>query len=75
MCDWVEMSGADFREVGPHASAEKIGQWQSDSPASPENLKRSGGLPPKTKSMARARLKDPSVAELKWPGGRAGSLK
>jgi DNA replication protein DnaC len=74
MCDWIEMSGADIRDVGPYASAEEIGRWQKESPASPENLKRTG-LPPKSKSMARARLKDPAAAELKWPGGRAGSLK
>ncbi len=75
MCDWEEMRGADWREVGPRPTAEEIGRWQKDSPASPENLKRSAGLPPKSKSMARARLKDPAAAELKWPGGRAGSLK
>jgi len=75
MCEWIEMSGADIRDVGPHASAEEIGRWQKESPASPENLKRTSGLPPKSKGMARARLKDPAAAELQWPGGRAGSLK
>jgi DNA replication protein DnaC len=32
MCDWVEIHGADVREVGPHASAEKIAEWQKNCP-------------------------------------------
>ncbi len=75
MCDWVEMSGADFREVGPQASAEAVGRWQKESPASPENMKRASSLPSKSKGFARARLKETGTAELNWPGGRAGSLK
>jgi DNA replication protein DnaC len=72
MCDWVEMQGVDVREVGPHASADSIQRWQKQSPASPDNLRRTAGLPPKSKSMARARLRD-NAAELSWPGGRAGT--
>ena len=75
MCQWEEMRGADWREVGPQPTAEEIGRWQKESPSSAENLKQDSGLPPKSKGMARARLKDSSAAELKWPGGRAGSLK
>ena len=73
MCDWVEIRGADVREVGPNASAESIAKWQKESPASPDNVRRSSALPPKTKGMARAKLKDPGTAELKWSGGRAGN--
>jgi len=74
MCDWVEIRGADVREVGPHASADDIARWQKESPASAENVSRSGGLPSRSKGQARARLKEPSgPAELKWTGGRAGS--
>jgi DNA replication protein DnaC len=73
MCHWVEMHGVDVRETGPHASPDSIQRWQKESPASPENLKKSGGLPPKSKGMARARLRDPGPAELAWPGGRAGT--
>jgi len=72
MCDWVEMHGVDVREVGPHASPDSIQRWQKQSPASPDNLRRTAGLPPKSKSMARARLRD-GAAELSWPGGRAGT--
>ncbi len=74
MCDWVEIQGADVREVGPHASAESIAKWQKTSPASPENVRRSSTLPPRSKGMARARLKDSGASvELKWSGGKAGS--
>jgi DNA replication protein DnaC len=74
MCDWVEIQGADVREVGPHASAEKIANWQKNSPASPQNVRKSSALPPKTKGMARARLKDSGLQyELNWSGGKAGS--
>ncbi len=74
MCDWVQIQGADVREVGPQASADDIGRWQKQSPASPENVRKSAGLPPKTKGMARARLKDGGAGfELKWSGGKAGS--
>jgi DNA replication protein DnaC len=73
MCDWVEMRGVDVREVGPHASPDSIQRWQKASPASPDNLKKASGLPPKSKGMARARLREGGAAELLWPGGRAGT--
>jgi DNA replication protein DnaC len=73
MCDWVEIQGVDVREVGPHASPDAIQRWQKQSPASPDNLRRSGGLPDKSKSMARAKLREQTPAELNWPGGRAGT--
>jgi DNA replication protein DnaC len=74
MCDWVEIQGADVREVGPHATAEKIAEWQKKSPASPQNVKKSSGLPPRTKGMARAKLRDSGLQyELNWSGGKAGS--
>jgi DNA replication protein DnaC len=73
MCDWVEIRGVDVREVGPHASPDAIQRWQKQSPASPDNLRRAGGLPGKSKGMARARLREQAAAELAWPGGRAGT--
>ena len=73
MCDWVEIQGVDVRDVGPRASADAVLKWQRESPASPQNVGTAGQLPDKAKSMARAKLKGPSPADLKWPGGRAGS--
>ncbi|HTM32896.1 MAG TPA: ATP-binding protein [Vicinamibacterales bacterium] len=75
MCDWVEMQGVDIRETGQHPSPDSIHRWQKESPASPENLRRGAGLPPKSKSMARARLREGATADLPWAGGRAGTKR
>jgi DNA replication protein DnaC len=80
MCEWIEIKGADVREVGPHATPEKIDRWQKESPGSPHNIKKSrerseafgSPLPPKSRGMARAKLRTPAP-DLKWSGGKAGS--
>ena len=75
MCEWVEIAGPDTRELGPHPTHEDIARWQETSPASPKNRGR-GHLPPKSTGQARAQLKPrerDGKADLKWPGGRAGS--
>jgi DNA replication protein DnaC len=73
MCDWVRIDGPDAREVGPHPSDSDIARWQESSPASPKNRAR-GLLPQKSAGQARAQLKPrDGKADLKWPGGRAGS--
>jgi DNA replication protein DnaC len=73
MCDWVEIQGADLREVGPHASAEDISRWQRTSPASPDNAEKAPRLPSRARSQARAQLRARGDGELKWSGGKAGS--
>lgn len=79
MCHWVAMRGEDVRETGPHATPDTIQRWQKESPASPENMRKHGGrgdsssLPPRSKTMVRARLREQGPAELSWPGGRAGT--
>jgi hypothetical protein len=75
MCEWVRIDGPDTREVGPHPTDGDIARWQDSSPASPKNRPR-GPLPQKAAGQARAQLKPrerDARAELKWPGGRAGS--
>jgi len=75
MCEWIRIDGVDAREVGPHPTHEDITRWQERSPASPKNRPRLG-LPSRTTSQARAQLKPRAPdgkADLKWPGGRAGS--
>jgi len=75
MCDWVEIAGPDTRELGPHPTHEDVARWQETSPASPKNRGR-GGLPSKSSGQARVQLKPrerDARADLKWPGGRAGS--
>jgi DNA replication protein DnaC len=73
MCDWIEIPGADIREVGPQATAEEIARnWKSAAPAHPEG-ERAPRLPPRAKSQARAQLRPRGDAELKWTGGKGGS--
>lgn len=79
MCDWIRMEGVDTREVGPNPTHDDIIRWQQGSPGSPKNRGRAG-LPPKSSAQARAQLRSREAqpvrdgkADLKWPGGRAGS--
>lgn len=74
MCDWVLIEGIDTREVGTHPTPEDVAEWERRSPASPKN--RRAGVPSKTSGQARAQLRTrerDARADLKWPGGRAGS--
>jgi DNA replication protein DnaC len=69
MCEFLEFDGPDYRELPPNADAEDIYKlWK----AQPRRK-----LPSRASASARAHLKDPAVrdgrADLKWPGGRAGS--
>ena len=75
MCDWVKIDSHDTREVGPDPTHDEITRWHQQSPGSPKNRPRAP-LPPKTAGQARAQLKTrerDGKADLKWPGGRAGS--
>src|SRR6188472_3957686 len=70
MCEWVEVQGADIRDVDRITTAAKTGHL----PEPPERLTRKGPLPGKSSGMARARLKDSGTQfELNWSGGKAGS--
>lgn len=69
MCDWVEIQGADIRDVDRHTAAAQRGEW----PAAPDNIKKTG-LPDKARGRARANLRDTTrPVDLKWSGGKAGS--
>jgi DNA replication protein DnaC len=78
MCEWVCIEGVDTREVGPHPTHDDIIRWQQSSPGSPKNRGRAA-LPPKTSAQVKAHLKTREPverdgrADLRWPGGRAGS--
>jgi DNA replication protein DnaC len=68
MCEFVQMDGADYRELPVNGGVDDlITLWKL----------RKKALPPRAGRQARAQLRDPSVrdgrADLKWPGGRAGS--
>jgi DNA replication protein DnaC len=74
MCDWLQVTGPDIRDIGPTATPPEVDRWYKESPASPDNIKKARPLPPKSEKMARARLKAPQApVELKWTGGKAGS--
>lgn len=69
MCEFLEYDGPDYRDLPPNADAEDIYKlWKSQ----PRRK-----LPTRASASARAQLKQPAVrdgkADLKWPGGRAGS--
>jgi DNA replication protein DnaC len=69
MCEFVEMDGADYRELPLNGGVDDlITLWKM----------RKKTLPtPRGGRQARAQLRDPAArdgrADLKWPGGRAGS--
>ena len=71
MCDFIEMDGADYRELPANGGVEDlIMMWKSGT--------RKKSLPsPRAGRQARAQLREPAVrdgrADLRWPGGRAGS--
>ncbi|HKE86301.1 MAG TPA: ATP-binding protein [Vicinamibacterales bacterium] len=69
MCDFVVMDGADYREMPVNGGVDDlIALWKT--------RKRSVALPPRAGRQARAQLREPvrdGRADLKWPGGRAGS--
>ena len=70
MCEFVQMDGADYRELPVNGGPEDLIMLWKKRKMSP--------LPsPRTSRQARAQLREPAVrdgrADLKWPGGRAGS--
>jgi DNA replication protein DnaC len=71
MCEFVVLDAADYRERPTNAGPEDlIAMWKMRSRSSSLPSPRSGGR------QARAQLREPARdgrADLKWPGGRAGS--
>jgi len=68
MCEFIEMDGADYRELPANGGVDDlITLWKM----------RRKALPARANRSARAQLREPAVrdgkADLKWPGGRAGS--
>jgi DNA replication protein DnaC len=68
MCEFVVMDGADYRELPVNGGVDDlITLWKT----------RRRTLPSRAGRQTRAQLREPQVrdgrADLKWPGGRAGS--
>ena len=75
MCEFFYLDGADYRELPPNGGVEELQTlWKMRSKAA-----RKPSLPSRTAGQARAQLKSSiprggdGKADLKWPGGRAGS--
>jgi DNA replication protein DnaC len=70
MCEFVVLDGADYRELPTNGGVDDLmTMWKM--------RKKSLPAPGRGPRQARAQLREPSVrdgrADLKWPGGRAGS--
>ena len=68
MCEFIEMDGADYRELPVNGGVDDlVTLWKM----------RKKSLPARAGRQARAQLREPAArdgkADLKWPGGRAGS--
>ena len=75
MCDWMPIEGVDTRDVGRYPTPEDIAKWQERSPGLAQEPARliaaAQGHQPGEGSAPEARER--RKADLKWPGGRAGS--
>ncbi|HYM23757.1 MAG TPA: hypothetical protein VEU08_11120, partial [Vicinamibacterales bacterium] len=72
MCEFIEMDGADYRELPVNGGVDDlIALWKMRAG------KKALPAPRGTGRQARAQLREPAArdgkADLKWPGGRAGS--
>lgn len=66
MCEFLEFDGADYRHLPPNGGAcDLYNLWRLQ--------RRPGKLLPRAGSQAKAQLRGDGKADLKWPGGRAGS--
>jgi DNA replication protein DnaC len=71
MCDFLDFGGCDYRSPNRPTNAtseDLLKLWQL------QQMKKGqrAGLPPRSRGQMRAQLRD-GRADLKWPGGRAGS--
>jgi DNA replication protein DnaC len=71
MCEFIEMDGADYRELPTNGGVDDlVTLWKM-------RQGRKSSLPARAGRQARAQLREPAArdgkADLKWPGGRAGS--
>src|SRR5205085_2739445 len=70
MCEFLELDGADYRELPVNGGVDElVTLWK---------MRKKSALPSPGRSgrQARAQLREPARdgrADLKWPGGRAGS--
>ena len=69
MCDFFEWEGPDYRHLPPNATGEDLyAQWKAK-----PRLKLPARSTGQAKSQMRISRERDGKADLKWPGGRAGS--
>jgi DNA replication protein DnaC len=69
MCDFIELQGVDYRELGPKPSPSDFHKLDRKGSAAHKDLPT-----PSAKNQARARLRNADPAPgLKWSGGKAGN--
>jgi DNA replication protein DnaC len=67
MCEFLDLDGADYRELPPNGGPDDLRTlWKLRQKAARRTL------PSRSAGPARAQLRD-GRADLKWPGGRAGT--
>jgi DNA replication protein DnaC len=72
MCEFLEFDGPDYRDLPPNVDPDELNKLYKLWKSQPKKK-----FPHRAGRFARAQLREPSVrdgkADLKWPGGRAGS--
>lgn len=77
MCEFIDLDGADYRELPPNGGEEDLRALWSHRRKHPQAT----ALPVKASAPMRAKLREgvgsPGIAapDLKWPGGRAGTRR
>ena len=70
MCEFVEMDGADYRELPANGGVDDLVDAVEDAPKKIAAV--AARRPPGARPAPRAGVRD-GKADLKWPGGRAGA--
>lgn len=69
MCEFVNLEGVDYREVGPNPTVEDLSRLTKQGSRAHKQLPG-----PIARSQAKARFRSSEPApQLRWPGGKAGS--
>ena len=68
MCDFVDLDGADYRELQPHEGPEALKRNWAE-----RQMRGKLHQTSRAQRQAKAQLRGDGKADLKWPGGRAGS--
>jgi DNA replication protein DnaC len=71
MCEFLDLEGGDYRELPPNGGVDELlTLWKH------RRKPQKRGLPARSGNPARAQIREPRDVrgELKWPGGKGGSI-